>query len=83
MDEGKSIVMSRDLRKYAGQTIVRLIFGGITILFVVGIGLIYVFYGQEAALTGLMCLILGMLPVFLIWIMFWVLGWVTKRVNRG
>lgn len=74
--------MSRDLRKYASQTNIRLFIGGILIVFVVGIGLIYLFYGQSAAFTGLLCLLLGLLPLILIWIMFWVLDWVTKRANR-
>jgi hypothetical protein len=74
--------MTRDLRKYASQTYVRLILGGIVILFVIGIGLIYLFYGQGAALTGLMCLILGLLPLLLIWLMFWVLERITKQVNK-
>lgn len=74
--------MTRDLRKYASQTYVRLILGGIVILFVIGIGLIYLFYGQGAALTGLMCLIIGLLPLLLIWIMFWILERITKRVNK-
>lgn len=74
--------MSRDLRKYASQTYVRLILGGIAILLVIGVGLIYLFYGQGAALTGLMCLIIGLLPLSLIWIMFWALEQITKRVNK-
>jgi hypothetical protein len=74
--------MSRDLRKYANQTNVRLILGGIILLFVVGIGLIYLFYGQRTALTGLLCLLIGMIPLFLIWLLFWLLELITKRVNR-
>jgi hypothetical protein len=74
--------MTRDLRKYASQTNVRLILGGLLLLFVVGIGLIYIFYGQSAALTGLMCLVVGLIPLFLIWLMFWLLDIITKRVNR-
>ncbi len=74
--------MSRDLRKYARQTNVRLIVGGFILVFVVGIGLIYLFYGQEAALTGLLCLVVGLIPLLLIWLMFFVLEIITKRAKR-
>jgi hypothetical protein len=36
--------MSRDLRKYIRQTNVRLVVGALVLLFVVGDGLIYLFY---------------------------------------
>jgi predicted membrane protein len=74
--------MSRDLRKYASQTNVRLIVGGLFLVFVVGIGLIYLFYGQGAALTGLLCLIIGLIPLILIWLMFFILEIITKRANK-
>jgi len=74
--------MSRDLRKYASQTNIRLILGGILLILVVGIGLIYLFYGQGAALTGLLCLLVGLIPIVLIWLMFWLLELITKRVKR-
>jgi hypothetical protein len=74
--------MSRDLRKYARQTNVRLIIGGFILVFVVGIGLIYLFYGQGAALTGLLCLVVGLIPLLLIWLMFFILEIITKRANR-
>ena len=74
--------MSRDLRKYARQTYVRLIVGGFILVFVVGIGLIYLFYGQGAALTGLLCLIVGLIPLLLIWLMFFILEIITKRAKR-
>lgn len=73
--------MSRDLRKYASQTNVRLISGGIILVLVVGVGLIYVFYGQNAALSGLLCLIVGLMPLLLIWFMLLLLEWITKRAR--
>ena len=73
--------MSRDLRKYARQTNIRLILGGVFLIFVIGVGLIYLFYGQGAALTGLLCLVVGLIPLFLIWLMFWVLEFITKRAR--
>jgi len=73
--------MSRDLRKYANQTIFRLIIGGLLLVFVVGVGLIYIFYGQGAALTGLLCLVVGLIPLLLIWFMFFILEVITKRAK--
>ena len=74
--------MSRDLRKYASQTNFRLIAGGLLVLFVVGIGLIYLFYGQGAALTGLLCMLVGLIPLILIWGMFIILEFITKRAQN-
>ena len=71
--------MSRDLRKYARKTNNRLLAGGIIILFVVGDGLIYFIYGKNAAITGLVCLIAGLLPLIIIWIILSLMGWVVKR----
>jgi len=74
--------MSRDLRSYARQTTTRLIVGGVIVLFVIGIGLIYLIYGQAAALSGLMCMGIGLFPVALILIVFAILEAVVKRANR-
>lgn len=73
---------NRDLRKYAQQTNVRLIVGALLVLFLIGDGLIYLFYGLGAALTGLLCLAGGLLPIFLIYLFFLLLDWVVKRANR-
>ncbi len=72
----------RDLRKYARDTNTRLIVGALLVLFIVGDGLIYFFYGPGAALTGLLCLIGGLLPIALIFLFFVLLDWVVKRANR-
>ena len=71
--------MSRDLRRYARQTNVHLMAGFILLLFVVGDGLIYWIYGRNAALLGLMCLVLGLLPLLLIWLVLVGLEWWVKR----
>lgn len=71
--------MSRDLRQYNRQTNRRLIIGGLVLLFVVGIGLIYLIYGAGAALSGLLCLSLGMLPLLAIWLFFILLDWFVHR----
>jgi hypothetical protein len=74
--------MARDLRRYASQTNLRLGIGGIVLLFVVGDGLIYIIYGREAALMGLLCLLLGLAPLVLIWFALVGLDWVVKRAGR-
>jgi len=74
--------MTRDLRRYASQTNVRLVLGGVILLFFVGDGLIYIFYGKGAAIMGLLCLALGLLPLLLIWAMLWGIEWLTRKANQ-
>jgi len=73
---------SRDLRKYASQTTARLIIGGVLVLFIVGDGLIYLIYGPGAAVTGLLCLAAGVVPIALIFLVLALMDWVVKRANR-
>ena len=75
--------MSRDLRKYAQQTNVRLTVGAILLLLIVGTGLIYLIYGPAAAVTGLLCLLAGLLPLGLIFLSLLLLDWIHKRANRS
>jgi hypothetical protein len=72
----------RDLREYARQTNARLGIGAFLLLFVVGLGLIYLIYGPGAAMMGLLCLLAGLTPLILIFISFAILGWIQKRANR-
>ena len=71
----------RDLRQFAQQTNRRLILGGILLLFVVGDGLIYLIYGKQAALTGLICLLFGLFPLVLFWISLEVISWLVRRAE--
>jgi TM2 domain-containing membrane protein YozV len=73
----------RDLRKYARQTNTRLVLGALLLLFGVGGGLIYVFYGGQAALLGFICLVLGLTPLFFIWLALTVIEWATKKANQS
>lgn len=74
--------MLRDLRKYAAQTHTRLIVGGVTLLLVVGLGLVALLYGVPAALMGLLC-ILGMLvPIALVGLVMLLLDVIVKK-SRG
>ena len=72
--------MTRDLRKYARQTNLRLAVGAILLLFIAGDGLIYLFYGASAALTGVLCILAGLVPLILIVI---VLAIIEKAAKRG
>lgn len=74
--------MTRDLRKYACQTNVQLFIGFFFLLFVVGIGLIYSFYGAGGALMGLLCILLGLAPLLLIALALWGIDWFTKRYRE-
>jgi len=74
--------MERDLRQYARQTSIRLILGGILLLFFLGDGLIWIFYGKEAAILGLICLLAGISPVVLIWLALSLLEWIASRANQ-
>jgi TM2 domain-containing membrane protein YozV len=71
-----------DLRKYASQTMTRLIVGGILILFLIGDGLIYLIYGAGAASMGLLCLGVGMIPILSIVLVIWIMDWVVKHANK-
>ena len=73
--------MIKDLRRYARQTKIRLILGGILLLILVGNGLIYIFYGKEAAILGLICLVIGLSPLVLIGLFLLILEWIVRRAN--
>lgn len=75
--------MTRDLRKYARQTNVRIGVGAALLLLIVGTGLIYLIYGPGAAVTGLLCLLASLLPIGLIFLSFALLEWIQKRANRS
>jgi hypothetical protein len=71
----------RDLRRYARQTNVRLVVGFILALFLVGDGLIYAFWGLEAALMGLVCILAGFIPLALTVLALWGIEWIVRKNN--
>lgn len=73
--------MSRDLRKYARDTNVRIGVGAVLLLFIVGVGLIWAIYGFGAAVSGMLCILAGLIPIGLIFIVFFGLDWIVKRAN--
>ncbi len=74
--------MAHDLRKYAHQTNIRLAIGAVLVLFIIGDGLIYLFYGGGAALMGILCLLGGMVPIVLIVLVLYLFDWIQKHANR-
>jgi hypothetical protein len=74
--------MSRDLRKYARQTNIRLAIGAVLLLFIIGDGLSYLFYGGGAALMGILCLLGGMVPVVLVLLVLLLFEWIQKHADH-
>ena len=74
--------MTRDLRKYARNTNFRLFAGFIILLLTVGGSLIYMIYGVEGTIMGLICLLAGLAPLVLIALILWVMEWIVKRANE-
>ncbi|MEJ2488023.1 MAG: hypothetical protein P8Y68_20080 [Anaerolineales bacterium] len=74
--------MARDLRKYAKNTTVQSVIGFVVILLFVGDGLIYALYGQGAAISGLLCILGGMLPILLIFGLLSLLDIIVRRANE-
>jgi len=71
----------RDLREYAKQTNVRLALGAFILLFVIGVGLIWIIYGAGAAGMALTCLLAAFVPVILILFVFLAIEWILKRAR--
>ncbi len=74
--------MTRDLRKYMKQTNVRIAIGAFVLLFVVGIGLIWLIYGGGAASFGFFCMLAGLAPVILIVLIFIAADWILRHAGR-
>ena len=74
--------MTRDLRKYARNTNIRLLIGFIVLLFTVGGALIYSIYGLQGAIFGFICLLAGLAPLAIIALLLWGMEWIVKRANE-
>lgn len=55
-----------DLKKYASQTRWRAVIWFAVIMVLLGLGLVWLFYGQHAAFLGLLCLLGAGIPAGLI-----------------
>ena len=73
--------MSKDLRKYSRDTNIRLAFGAFILLFIVGVGLIWLIYGEGAAGMGLLCLTAALFPVILILGIFLAIDWILRHAR--
>ena len=73
--------MSKDLRKYSRDTNVRLLFGAFILLFIVGVGLIWLIYGQGAGGMALVCLLAALVPIILILGVFLAIDWILSRAR--
>ena len=71
----------RDLRKYSKQTGVHLVLGAFILLLVVGVGLIWLIYGDKAAGMGLTCLLAAFVPVILILAVFVGIEWILDHAR--
>lgn len=71
----------RDLRRYARNTTLRLAFGFLILILIVGDGLIFWLYGPEAAVSGLLCIGAGLFPLILIGLGLFILDLIVKRAN--
>lgn len=74
--------MKRDIRDYARQTNLRLITGAIFILLIVGVGLIFLIYGPNAAIFGFLCILSGFIPIGLILLALWGMEKIVKKAGR-
>lgn len=72
----------RDLRRYHRQTNLRLVIGFFLILFFLGDGLIWYFYGREPALFGLFCLAAGTAPILIISLILWGMDRIVNRYRE-
>jgi hypothetical protein len=71
----------KDLREYARQTNIRLAFGAFVLLLIVGVGLIWLIYGESAAGMGFVCLLAALFPVILILGIFLAIEWILSRAR--
>jgi cation transporter-like permease len=74
---------TRDLRRYARTTQVRIVIGALALLFGVGGILIYLFYGPGGAALGLVCFVTALTPVILIVLALWGLDRVARHGHEG
>jgi len=71
--------VGRDLREYTKNTKARLLIGFIALIFLVGDGLILLFYGKEAGIFGLVCMLGALVPVLLVIIFLVIADKVVKK----
>jgi hypothetical protein len=73
--------LSKDLRKHSRETNYRLLVGAFVLLFIVGVGLIWLIYGQGAGGMALVCLLAALVPIILILGVFLAIDWILSRAR--
>ena len=73
--------MNRDLRDYAKKTNIQLAVGAFLLLFIIGLGLIWLIYGGGAASFGFFCLMAGLAPIVIIVLIFLGIEWILKSAR--
>ncbi len=73
--------MKRDLRNYAKRTNIQLAVGAFALLFIIGLGLIWLIYGKGGALIGFLCLLGALVPIVLIFLALFGMDWIVKHAN--
>jgi hypothetical protein len=71
----------KDLREYSKQTNIRLVLGAFILLFIIGVGLVWLIYGGDAAGMAFTCLLAALFPVILILSIFLAIEWILKRAR--
>jgi hypothetical protein len=74
--------MPRDLRKYSSRTSLYIALGGLILLLTVGLGLIALIYGSNAALMGFICILGGLLVIGLITLVVFGFDMILKWMNK-
>lgn len=62
------------MKRFMRGTEIQLVVGFFVLLYVVGGGLIWIFYGQPAAILGMLCMTGGLLFFLLLYGIVWALG---------
>jgi hypothetical protein len=71
----------RDLRKFSSQTNRRLLIGFFVLLFLVGDGLVWLIFGRNAAIVGVVCIVGALVPALLVAALLGGLGWIARKAN--
>lgn len=71
--------VSRDLREYTKNTKTRLVIGFVALIFLVGDGLIFLFFGKESGIFGLVCMLGAFIPILLVIIFLMIADKIVKK----
>jgi hypothetical protein len=72
-----------DLRKFASTTNRWLTIGGLAVIMLGGIALIYLIYGPSSAILAALCFVGMFVPVLLIVAFLALMQWIVRRSGRG